>query len=332
MPFCEILGQNSAIGLLKNAITQKKIASAYLFAGPHNIGKQKTALAFTQVLNCEKEGEDACGQCDTCRQIEYGNYPDFDIIEPDGQFIKIDQIKKALDWLSLRQMGKKTRILVISQAERMNVEAANAFLKNLEEPPSGTSIILLAENPQQLLETIVSRCQLVRFCLLKKEHIHQILSLQNQLTENQTSFLSTFCMGRIQSNWIANVEQLIAQKEIVVDWLKSLPNIDLEKVFGQLESWTGSKKSECSYMLEFMEYWFRDLAWCLHGLSQEKLIYQDNLENLEKMAKYFDWEQTNTSFQQILQTKQSIEFSANNLLAFQGLWIKLQRIALGEII
>ena len=112
MPFEHILGQEHAIELLCHAIQRDRIPHAWLFTGQSNIGKFKTAVALAQKLNCRETKDDACGKCDHCLQINEDNFPDFLVLRPEGKFIKIDQLRKSLNWLNLHLDQAKTKVLI----------------------------------------------------------------------------------------------------------------------------------------------------------------------------------------------------------------------------
>ncbi len=145
MPFRDIYGQEKAIELLNQAVHRERMPHAWLFTGQANIGKFKTAVALAQKLNCRKNGEDACGECDFCLQIAEQNFLDYQVLIPDGKFIKIDQIRKSLNWLHLHPDQAKKRVMILDGAQHLGREAANAFLKTLEEPAPHTLLILIAE-------------------------------------------------------------------------------------------------------------------------------------------------------------------------------------------
>ncbi len=325
MAFSEILGQDPAIGLLQKAIQQQRLPSAYLFTGPAHVGKYKTALALTQAINCLQPGEDACLSCDSCLQIINQSFPDFFAIQPEGQFIKINQIKELLKWLHLRPASGKYRILAVEDAEKMNKESANAFLKTLEEPPPQTLIILLAEHPQQLLETIVSRCQIIRFQLLQKAHVEQILKEYQQLSPEQLNFLAHFSMGCVREDWVEKIDALQTMRDQVIDFLLNLSPEQMEKIFKAIEGWSAPKDKEWRYMLDFLEYWFRDLAWVWYGLPAEQLLNQDRMEKLEQCAQRFPLNRVVKNYQKVLQTREQIRMNAYVPLALNALWIHFKQ-------
>lgn len=163
-PFSQIIGQERAIKFLKRAMAREKIPHAYLFVGIPGTGKKITALALTQAINCnESKNGDGCGRCRSCRQVMSGNFPDILFIKPEDQSIKIEQIRGLNRLLGFKSVSGRFRVSIIHQAETMTEEAANSFLKILEEPPQGNILILNVTEPLDLLPTIVSRCQKVPF-------------------------------------------------------------------------------------------------------------------------------------------------------------------------
>jgi DNA polymerase-3 subunit delta' len=164
MLFSEIIGQEKAKRFLKRVMSEERIPHAYLFTGISGIGKTSMARALTMALNCHEPTDfDGCGRCPACRRLLGGNFPDFIHIKPDGQNIKIEQIRELNRRLSFAPVSAKYRVCVLQQVETMTGEAANSFLKALEEPPPGNILILNAKEPLDLLPTIVSRCQRVPF-------------------------------------------------------------------------------------------------------------------------------------------------------------------------
>jgi len=164
-PFSRIVGQERAVGYLKRVAAVEKVPHAYLFCGVEGVGKVTTARAFARALNCLEQdpGGEGCGKCVHCRQLAGGNFPDLEIMAPEGRSIRIEQIRELNRRLSLKPVAARYRVVIVERAELMTVEAANAFLKTLEEPPPGNVLIMTAAEPRDLLPTILSRCQRVSF-------------------------------------------------------------------------------------------------------------------------------------------------------------------------
>ncbi|MCK4353388.1 AAA family ATPase [candidate division WOR-3 bacterium] len=177
MSFNNIIGQEIPKKILISALKSQRIANAYLFYGPNGVGKTLTAKTFAQALNCEESKYDSCDICTTCRDIDNQRNPDFEIIIPNEKGnIGIDQIRAIKERSSYRSCWLKYRVTVIREADKLGIEASNAFLKILEEPPPHTIFILTASKKHILLPTIVSRCQEIRFRKLKSQEIEGFIN------------------------------------------------------------------------------------------------------------------------------------------------------------
>jgi DNA polymerase III subunit delta' len=174
MPFSDVAGQETAIAVLRRSISMGRVAHAYLFSGIEGCGKKKTALAFVQAVFCGKE--EACGVCSSCRKIASGQHPDLHMLEPDGAFIKIDQVRELQKELSYRPFEAPKKACIIDGADKLNPSSGNALLKTLEEPPGDALMILIAPERSNVLQTILSRCQSLAFQPLPAELIEARLA------------------------------------------------------------------------------------------------------------------------------------------------------------
>ena len=170
MTFSSILGQTKALTLLNRALTSGRLAHAYLFAGPDGVGKTTVALDLAATLLCRQPYEERpCGNCPGCVKYRSGNHPDFVRIRPNGDAIKIDQIREMKKGLNFAPLESGLRVVLLEEVQTMRREAGNSLLKVLEEPPSGNLLILTATGTGMILETIVSRCQVIPFTSLPLE-------------------------------------------------------------------------------------------------------------------------------------------------------------------
>ena len=333
MPFEDILGQKNAIDLICHAVKRDRIPHAWLFTGQANIGKFKTAVALAQKLNCKKTSEDACGKCDSCLQINEDNFPDFLVIRPEGKFIKIDQLRKSLNWLNLHLDQARKKVLIIDGAENLGREAANAFLKTLEEPAKNTIIILIALSIKQLPETIVSRCQQIRFRPLSRGITELILSRNTNHSEELIQLLSSYGMGSVKSNMANSFEIMQKVQNTAIKWLTSFKSETLEDVLRTSEVWGKSKNEEWRYLLDFLETWFRDITWLRFGLPENKLLNRDYALNVDRVrelkqcGKFFSLRQIFEIFREIEDSRAAIDLNANKSLAIESLCLHIYRTA-----
>ncbi len=234
----KIKGQSKVISSLLNAIEVNRVGQSYLFYGPEGIGKLTTALYFVMAINCLNEEEGCpCGICDSCRKFLNLSHPDLIYIFPtpnlklssDGEIkdskyqaeyaeyinnkinspwksykfsaaseIRIDSIRMLQQRLNLTKNEAKTRVCIIEDADLMNNNTANAFLKTLEEPPENTIIILTTSKENKLLPTILSRCQKVAFKNLSKDTISSILVEEFQVDSRKANILARISYGNAE--------------------------------------------------------------------------------------------------------------------------------------
>lgn len=195
MGFETIHGHRRPIRILQGTIRKKRVPAALLFSGDSGIGKRSTALIYIQALNCLALTDgDACGTCVSCQKIRSGNHPDLLVIEPEGNDIKIETIRAVEGFLSMKPFEGRTKAVLIDNADAMNINASNAFLKTLEEPPADSVIILISASPDSLSDTIRSRCFQVRFSPLPAAECTAVLDAADK--EGLNAIQRMLAMGR----------------------------------------------------------------------------------------------------------------------------------------
>ena len=216
MSFSSIIGHDRQIDILKRALANNALAHAYLFSGEDGIGKRLTAFALAAALNCEAPGPGGgCGGCSACRRTAGGIHPDVRVMMPESRDeqllatlssrdaekasddIKIDQVRRAQDSISLRPSEGRKKVLIVDGAEAMNEAAQNAFLKTLEEPPGDSLIILITSMPQSLLPTIRSRCQALAFQPLPRRVLAEVVRERRGLPEGDAWFVAALSRGSL---------------------------------------------------------------------------------------------------------------------------------------
>lgn len=211
MAFKDIIGQEKAVGILKSQLLSKRIAHSYIFLGPDGVGKKKTALELAKALNCGDPENPPCGECNSCRKIDNQGHPDVHLIDHLWQsavleeelpksgrdVIKIGTIRAIQKEISMKLFEGRCRVFIIDSAETLNKEAANCFLKTLEEPSQNSLIILITTTLETLPGTVISRCQQVRFRELPGEFIAKWLKENRDIDDEKAALVAAISQGSL---------------------------------------------------------------------------------------------------------------------------------------
>jgi DNA polymerase-3 subunit delta' len=194
----EFLGNERVISILRRSMERDRLPHALIFAGPSGVGKRKLALLLAQWLNCGSSPvERPCGECGSCRKIKLGTHPDVREVQPDGAFIKIDQVRAVNGEIAYQPFEARYRVVVFDGAELMRAEAANSLLKTLEEPVSRSIIILITANPYLLLETIRSRSRMLVFAAIPEARIREHLVQKHGKPPQEAALAAASCNGSL---------------------------------------------------------------------------------------------------------------------------------------
>jgi len=296
MRFSQIIGQERAKGFFSRVISEDRIPHAYLFTGIRGIGKTSTAIALTMALNCRQPTNiEACGICPSCRQVVGGNFPDFISIRPEGQNIKIEQIREVNRRLSFAPVSARYRVCVIQQAEAMTTDAANAFLKTLEEPPAGNILVLNAVEPLNLLPTIVSRCQRVPFQPLSPEAMIEWLVSEKKMPRERATVVARASAGSLGRALEMSEEVFFEKRERWISHLLKLPGLSMGDAVAMAmdvaakEKGKGSDSAESGEpglleMLAIWGSWYRDLLIVKVGAPNHLMANVDFYQRLKESA------------------------------------------------
>ena len=195
-PFERILGQPKVRAFLRGAVGSQRIGHAYLFTGLAGSNKTIAAYALAQAIVCPDQG---CGTCDACQRVLRRKHPDVHYLAPEGAGgYLVEQVRDVVRDVDLAPIQAHAKVYIVDRADLLGVQAANAFLKTLEEPPEGVTIILLGRTQQNVLPTIVSRCQVVPFRTIPAHEACGIVSQNAGCTPQQAAFGIQACGGSIE--------------------------------------------------------------------------------------------------------------------------------------
>ena len=280
MSFADVVGHEPVIRLLKGQLAKGHLAHTVLLVGPEGIGKRTLAVEFAKALHCAdpKEG-DSCGQCEACRKIAEGTYPDVRqmIPESEGRQIGIDQIRAMGNWAALTPHSGQWKVAILDPVDRLTEEAANACLKVLEEPPARTLFLLLATGVHRLPTTLVSRCHQIRCFPQGVDRVASYLRDKEELEPPIAQMLAVSCGGRLGLALQFHRTDLLKARNSALDQMLTA------RQKGELEIPLGkAPREEIVESLEWYAGWWRDLlVLALQGES-DWVIHQDRIEELKR--------------------------------------------------
>ncbi len=316
--FKDVIGHNQVIKNLKNAISSGRIANAYIFSGPTEIGKEFTAINFAKALNCLDVSDDSCDRCISCKKIENGNHPDVRQIKPEGTKLKIDQMRFLQKQGNYRAVEGKYKIYIISESEKMTQQAANSLLKILEEPPGAMILILITSEYNAILPTIRSRCQSVKFSLIPLNILKDELIKRFEIDEPKAKLLAIASQGKVgKAIKLLNTTEKIIQSDLNLSFLINKDIKSLLQVFKRSEDFSKSQD-----YLEILINWYRDLLLVKQGCGEDLLLNNDKRNELEKIAKTISDNQIEKLIKLILRAQNLIQRNVNPILAMEVMMLQ----------
>jgi DNA polymerase-3 subunit delta' len=337
MSFAELKGQQPKVAdQLQQALSRKRLAHAYLFYGPHGSGKEAMARTLAKALNCEAGREDSCDKCDSCRRIDSGSHPDVHWIRPESKSRKItvEQVREFEKGVNLKPSLGRVKVGVVVDADCMGAEGANAFLKTLEEPPSQTVILLLTEEPQRLLPTILSRCLRISFAGSSqpvasgyRRAMRELLVKYSTQGGNSQRVVGAYRLFAQVSEILGQMEEQIRQR------MKSEANLEqadeaepevLERLESELEARVaGEYRGQREELLEELYEWFSDIYLCVAGAEEGLWTHQQEREAIRQAANGLSIIQASGNLDAIDQIRTALQKNVRDIAAFEVGFLKL---------
>lgn len=321
----DLIGHEWAVDMLKKHVVQGNTRHAYLFAGPPGIGRRTLALRFAQALNCQSPTTPGipCGECRNCKQIAVMQHPDLTIVQADaeGGTIKVDQIRDTRRALTLKPYIANYRVALFLRFQEANDSAANALLKTLEEAPAYAVLILTADNPEQLLPTIVSRCEVLRLRSLRIEEVQQALEDKGFET-NQSKLIAHISGGRFgYARHLLESESLLNEREERLNDLQSLISASRVEKFSYADKLSKDKDSMRRVILIWLSYW-RDVMLRTAQAGTPLVNIDRNME-IEDIAHRMDLSSARLVVGELENTLEKMEKNVNSRLLAEVLLLDL---------
>ena len=323
-----LLGHEWAVDMLKQHITREAVRHAYLFAGPPGLGRRTLALRFAQALNCTQPTEPGqpCGVCRDCKQIENMQHPDLSIVqaETEGGTLKVDQVREVRRALVLKPYQAKYRVALFLRFQEASEGAANALLKTLEEAPEHAILILTVDNPEQLLPTITSRCEILRLRPLPVDAVEA--HLKSHGAEAESAHLIAHVSGGRPGYALHLLQDDVAlelRAERLADLAELLSATRVQK-FNYAEKLAKDKETMRQTLLVWLSYW-RDVLLRVSGASAS-LTNIDQEESIASLAEKLTLESARCVVSDQEMALERLERNVNSRLLAEVLLLDLPKI------
>lgn len=284
--FKDIIGHEQIIEHLQNAIAMDKVSHAYIINGPDKSGKMMLAEAFAMTVQCEQGGRDACLECHSCKQALGRNQPDIIYVSHEKpNTISVDDIRTQVNNdIVIKPYSSRHKIYIIDEAEKMNVQAQNALLKTIEEPPAYAIILLLTTNADKFLPTILSRCVSLNIKAVPDETIEKYLMSNWQIPDYQAQICVAFAQGNVgKAIQLASSSDFNELKSSVLQLVKRLHEIDLYELTEAVKQ-IGEYKLQINDYFDLMMVWYRDVLYFKATGDVNGLIFKDEVYDIKRRA------------------------------------------------
>ena len=309
MYFEKIRGQRFAKKYLSNSIKSNMISHAYMFEGPSGVGKNTMARELATTL-LEMEN--------------LFNSPDYIEITPDGNSIKIAQIRKLQSDILVKPY-KSYKIYVIDEAQKMTVEAQNALLKTLEEPPKYAIIILITNNKESLLDTIKSRCEIIKFTPIPLVEVADYLT-QTGVDKNRASLLANFSRGSMQKAIeLSESEDFHIMRDEVQKYVETFLTgsmLDIMDIQSSIEKY----KDNITNVLDLLVNYFRDIMMVKENVDSSMIINLDRLVFIKNMSRKITYSQLSKIIDIIEETKTKLRSNCNFNISIQVMTLNIYEV------
>lgn len=335
MAFRDLVDQDHAVMLLRSAVRSDRVSHAYLFVGPPGVGRYDTAIAFAQLLNCERPADgDACGECRACRLIAEGKHSDVRTVDVERELwldpenttktgIGIEQVRALVRDSAFPPLEGRWKVYIFVDAEKMQAPAGNSLLKVLEEPPPRVIIVLIAESTVPILPTVVSRCQLVRFSLVPAPAIEQALIERFKVPRGRARFIAALAGGQLGRaiNWATSPETLAVRNQML-DLLGRLETADALDRLDAAEE-LARQKDDLPDLLDIATFWYRDLLVWQETKDESLLINLDRQEAIEKLAPQIPADILSARINAVDEAKEALRRNVHPRLVLETLFLRL---------
>lgn len=324
MLFNQIAGQEKIKSYLIKSINNNNISHGYIFEGPKSIGKFDLAYVFAQSILCENFKLEPCNKCNTCIKINGYNHPDLHIVDAKDESIKRETIDEIIESINKKPYESNKKVYIIKNSENMTPQAANTFLKTLEEPPGDTIIILLTLNSNLLLTTVVSRCQILKFRNINKEEIIKYLIEKYDVSNQKANIIADYSKGILNKaiRIIEEKDTIIIERNEIIEIIDKILSSNHEIIY-KFEKYFEDKKGSIDSIIELIMIWMRDILLVKENLY-ELVINKDYIDTLERHSKNISFDVASDMIQYLQNASFDIKRHVNYKLVIDKILLRIK--------
>ena len=324
--FNNIIGHEEIIRHLKNAMTTGKVSHSYIFTGRPGSGKKLLATTYAMTLQCEAGGTEPCQKCDSCKKALGKNHPDIIMVnhEKPGT-ISIDEIRDQLIHdVAIKPYCSPHKIYIVPDAEMMTVQAQNAILKTIEEPPEYAVILLLTSNIDSLLPTIRSRCVRLDLKVVDDGLVKKYLMEHLQVPDYQAEIDASYAQGSIgKAKEAATSQEFADMTANALKILKYANTMEVYELTEAIKTLTMDKNNINDY-LDIFQFWFRDVLMFKATREIDNLVFKQEINFIREQASERSYENIEKILEALEKTKVRLRANVNLELALELLFLTIR--------
>lgn len=324
--FKEIVGHEEIIQHLQNAIQLEKISHAYILSGETGSGKKLLANTFAMALQCEKKGIDPCLECRSCKKAMSRNHPDIIYITHEKpNSIGIEDIRTQLiEDVQIKPYCGPYKIYIVDEAEKLTLQAQNALLKTIEEPPAYALIMLLTSNMEAFLPTITSRCVKLNLRPVEESMVKDYLMEKMHLPDYQAQMDAAFSQGNIgKARKMAESDEFNLMTDQALRILRKSRELELYEMIDKIKE-LSAEKQNIDEDLDLFVMWFRDVLFYKATREVDGLMFKDQLNHIKERASKSSYEGIETIIDAIGNAKERLHANVNFDLAMELLFLTIR--------
>lgn len=317
--FSDIIGHEDIVKHFKSSIELSKVSHAYILNGEKGVGKKTLASVVAKSLQCESGEADPCGKCKSCLQAETGNQPDIIWVKHEKpNVISVDEIRTQLvNDIDLKPYSSRYKIYIVPDSQMMNQQAQNALLKTLEEPPEYAIIMLLTNNVDKFLPTILSRCIVLNFKPVEPLHMMEYLVSNIGVDQEKARFCTDFAQGNLgKAVRLAISPDYNEIREDSVRLLRRISDMEMDEIIQAVKN-MGKYKLDITDYIDIMTMWFRDILMVKISNSPNKIIFKHEFSTMKKQASRMSYEGIEKILEAMDKLKLRLETNVNFDIAME---------------